>query len=77
MQEGERGLFDEGRIAGLIREVRPGAVELEITQARPKGSRLRPDKGINFPDSRLTIPALTSRDRTDLAFAAADADIVS
>jgi len=77
LQVGERVLFDEGRIAGLIREVRPGAVKLEITQARPKGSRLRANKGINFPDSRLTIPALTSRDFTDLAFAAAHADIVS
>jgi len=77
LQVGERVLFDEGRIAGLIREVCPEAVELEITQARPKGSRLRADKGINFPDSRLTIPALTSRDLTDLAFAAAHADIVS
>ena len=77
LKVGERVLFDEGRIAGLIREVCPGAVEVEITQARPKGNRLRADKGINFPDSRLKIPALTSRDLTDLAFAAAHADIVS
>jgi pyruvate kinase len=77
LQVGERVLFDEGRIAGLIREVRPGAVEVEITQARPKGSRLHADKGINFPDSSLSIPALTSKDLTDLAFAAAHADIVS
>jgi pyruvate kinase len=52
-------------------------VEVEITQARPKGSRLRADKGINFPDSRLSIPALTKKDLTDLAFAGANADIVS
>jgi pyruvate kinase len=77
LQVGERVLFDEGRIAGVIREVCPGAVEVDITQARPKGTRLRAEKGINFPDSRLTIPALTSRDLTDLAFAAAHADIVS
>jgi len=76
LQVGERVLFDGGSIAGLIREVCPGAVEVEITQARPKGNRLRANKGIRFPDSRLTIPALTSRDRTDLAFAAAHADIV-
>ena len=76
LQVGERVLFDGGRIAGLIREVCPGAVEVEITQARPKGNRLRANKRIRFPDSRLTIPALTSRDRTDLAFAAAHADIV-
>ena len=77
LQVGERVLFDEGRIAGVIREVCPGAVEVDITQARPKGTRLRAEKGINFPDSRLTIPALTCRDLTDLAFAAAHADIVS
>ena len=77
LKVGERVLFDGGRIAGLIREVCPGAVEVEITQARPKGNRLRADKGINFPDSRLKIPALTSQDLTDLAFAAAHADIVS
>jgi pyruvate kinase len=77
LQVGERVLFDEGRIAGVVREVCPGAVEVDITQARPKGTRLRAEKGINFPDSRLTIPALTSRDLTDLAFAAAHADIVS
>ena len=76
LQVGERVLFDGGSIAGLIREVCPGAVEVEITQARPKGNRLRANKGIRFPDSRLTIPALTSRDRTDLAFAAAHAEIV-
>jgi pyruvate kinase len=77
LQVGERVLFDEGRIAGVIREVCPGAVEVDITQARPKATRLRAEKGINFPDSRLMIPALTSRDLTDLAFAAAHADIVS
>ena len=62
LRAGERVLFDEGRIAGLIRQVCPGAVEVEITQARPKGSRLRADKGINFPDSRLSVPALTKKD---------------
>ena len=77
LQVGERVLFDEGRIAGLIREVCAGAVEVEITQARPKGNRLRADKGINFPDSKLTIPALTTRDLNDLPSAAAHADIVS
>jgi len=77
LRVGERVLFDEGKIAGLIRQVCPGAVEVEITQARPKGNRLIADRGINFPDSSLTISALTPRDLTDLAFATAHADIVS
>lgn len=77
LQVGERVLFDDGRVAGVNREVNPQAVGLDITQARPKGSRLRADKGINFPHSSLTTPALTSRDRTDLALASAHPDIVS
>jgi pyruvate kinase len=77
LRVGERVMFDEGRIAGLIRKVCPGAVEVEITQARSKGSRLGTDKGINFPDSSLSIPALTRKDLSDLTFAAAHADILS
>ncbi len=74
---GERILFDDGRIGGVIRAVGPEEVEVEIIQARPRGSRLRADKGINLPDSDLHTPALTARDVEDLAFATAHADIVS
>jgi pyruvate kinase len=74
---GERILFDDGHIGGMIRAVDPEEVEVEITQARPRGSRLRADKGINLPDSTLHTPALTAKDVEDLAFATAHADIVS
>jgi pyruvate kinase len=77
VRSGERILFDDGRIGGMIRAVAPDGVEVEITQARPRGSRLRADKGINLPDSTLHTPALTARDVEDLAFATAHADIVS
>jgi pyruvate kinase len=77
LRPGERVLFDDGRIGGVIRGVAPGAVTIEITLAKPRGSRLRADKGINFPDSALEMPALTAKDRQDLAFAAAHADIVN
>ena len=80
LEVGQRVLFDDGKISALV--VAPGcdgdpAVELEIVQARPKGSRLRADKGINLPDTRLRIPALTDKDRDDLAFACHHADLVN
>jgi pyruvate kinase len=74
---GERVLFDEGRIGAVIRAVEAEEVLLEITRARPQGSRLRADKGINFPDSDLHTPALTAKDIEDLAFATAHADIIN
>ncbi len=74
---GERVLFDDGRIGGVIRGVSPQEVLLEITAAQARGSRLRSDKGINFPDSELRTPALTAKDIEDLAFAAQHADMIS
>lgn len=77
LQPGERVLFDDGKLGGVLRQVSAEAVRLEITDAKPRGTRLRADKGINFPDSDLQLPALTAKDRQDLAFASAHADIVN
>jgi pyruvate kinase len=47
------------------------ALEENATSAKPK-----PEKGLNFPDSELAIPALTEKDIADLAFAAHNADML-
>jgi len=77
LSEGERVLFDDGRIEAVIHSVSPAELGLTITHARPRGSRLRNDKGINFPDSPLALPALTAKDQGDLAFATEHADLLS
>jgi len=73
----ERVLFNDGKIEGIIREVTHEEMQVEITFAKPTGSKLRADKGINFPDSRLQISGLTSNDRSHLSFVAEHADVVS
>ncbi len=73
----ERILFDDGKIGGVIREVYPDHLLVEITQARGKGAKLRGDKGINLPDSRLKLAALTEKDMRDLDFIVQHADMVS
>lgn len=77
VQPGERVLFDDGRISAVIDSVDAAELRLTITRARPRGSRLRNDKGINFPDSALPVPALTAKDLEDLSFAADHADLLS
>src|SRR5262245_19912852 len=72
----ERIFFDDGKIGGVIKRVEPEVIEVEITRARPTGARLRPDKGINLPDTKLRVPALTEKDLQDLNFAAQHADMV-
>lgn len=73
---GERIWFDDGRIGGVIRSIGQDGVEVEITQARVGGEKLVGDKGINLPDTELSLPALTEKDIHDLECACKEADMV-
>jgi Pyruvate kinase len=76
IKAGERIWFDDGRIGGIIRSVNRQQATVEITQAPPKGARLRSEKGVNLPDSSLQLPPLTEKDQEDLRFIAQHADAV-
>jgi pyruvate kinase len=69
--------LDDGRIGGRVRSANRDEIEVEILQASANGSALRADKGINLPDTALTLPALTAKDQTDLEFVAQHADAVA
>jgi pyruvate kinase len=74
---GERVLLDDGKIVGVIEEASPTRLIIRITRSRATGTRLMADKGMNFPDTDLNLPALTPADIENLEFIAANADIVS
>lgn len=76
VRAGERIWFDDGRIGGIVRRATRDRLEVEITHARAGGEFLAEDKGINLPDSVVTLPALSEKDITDLAVVARHADIV-
>jgi pyruvate kinase len=65
VKPGDRVLLDDGnlelRVLGLDSA---GRVECEVTDGGP----LRPNKGMNLPGVALSTPALTDKDRRDLAF---------
>jgi pyruvate kinase len=76
VKAGEKIWFDDGKLAGIITRVSTDEMEVEITQAGPRGHRLGADKGINLPDSELDLPALTDADREILRFAVQHADLI-
>lgn len=76
VREGESVWFDDGKIGGRVRSVSADGVEVEITHAGPDGKKLRGDKGINLPESRLRLPPLTEADLAALPFIARHADLV-
>ncbi len=73
---GHRVYFDDGKIGGIITDTSAERVIVKINQAAANGSKLRPEKGINLPDSSLSLPALTPSDKASLPFMATHADIV-
>ena len=76
VRTGERVWFDDGKIGGTVRQVQPEGLLIEITHASLKGSRLGADKGINLPDTEITLPAITQQDLDDLQFIVRHADLV-
>ncbi|GAB4217679.1 MAG: pyruvate kinase [Synechococcales cyanobacterium] len=51
-------------------------LRLQVTHASPKGIRLQPEKGLNFPNTVLPFSPLTDKDLSDLDFVAAQADMI-
>lgn len=73
---GEKVHLDDGRISGTIVSVAPDALGLKIDHAADEGSRLQAGKGVNVPDARLPISALTEKDLADLPSVVELADMV-
>jgi pyruvate kinase len=70
-------LLDDGRIGGVITGVAADELTVEVRRAGVNGTRLRAEKGINLPDTRLSQSALTAQDIEDLASVKQHADIVA
>ncbi len=58
-------LLDDGKLRLRVTHVRADHLETEIAVGGPLSDR----KGVNVPDMVLPIPALTKKDREDMAFA--------
>lgn len=65
---GHRVMMDDGLLITEITKVEQHSVEIKVLE----GGILKNRKGVNFPDSRLSLPALTEKDSRDLLFGIAN-----
>jgi pyruvate kinase len=77
IEVGHRVLLDDGKFEGVVREAAPDRFRIELLRAGRGRAVLRAEKGLNFPDTPLTLPALTPKDVEDLEQIAPLADLVS
>ncbi|KKR48859.1 MAG: Pyruvate kinase [Candidatus Magasanikbacteria bacterium GW2011_GWC2_40_17] len=64
VSSGERILLDDGKIELVTKKIQSEVVEAEVRV----GGVLTSNKGINLPDSVISINALTEKDKEDLKF---------
>ncbi|MGF1556849.1 pyruvate kinase [Paucihalobacter sp.] len=74
VQINHRVLFDDGMIESVVVSKTADSATLRITKCYK--SKLASEKGINLPDTKLNLPALTERDIENLPFVCEYADIV-
>lgn len=63
---GEKILLDDGKIELLVQDI---ASDTEVVTKVLHGGPLSSKKGVNLPDTKLSIPSITEKDKKDLAFA--------
>ncbi|MES1165478.1 MAG: pyruvate kinase [Verrucomicrobiota bacterium] len=73
---GAKVAIDEARIEARVVRAADGWALAEVTRTVPGGVRLKPEKGLNFPDTEMGMPALTPKDRADLDVVVAEADLI-
>jgi pyruvate kinase len=66
LRDGDPVWIDDGKIGCVVESAGPSRADLRITQAKERGSRLRPDKGLNFPQTEIPAPPLSAADREAL-----------
>lgn len=77
VKEGEPILFDDGIIEGIIEDVTSNEIRILITVVPDNGGKLKPDKGINFPQSKLNLASLSESDKEILPFVLQNTDVIN
>ena len=76
VKTGERVSLDDGQISGFVEAIDDDRIHVKIAHTPPHGAMLKADKGINFPDSTLDLPAITDTDAENIEFIAENADLI-
>ncbi|HAD14882.1 MAG TPA: pyruvate kinase [Saprospirales bacterium] len=76
LRTGDRVLFDDGLFEAVVETPGEQMAELYMRRVSAPKPRLKAEKGINFPDTHLSVRCLTDFDRKVIPFAVANADIL-
>lgn len=64
VEVGNKIMIDDGKLEVVVTEIVNEEVKVRVTY----GGALTPKKGVNLPDTKISLPALTEKDLADLEF---------
>lgn len=76
LKVGDRLSIDDGKLRGIIVRKIEGGFVARIEEGLIKGIKLKPEKGLNFPNVALGLEPLTDQDKIDLDFVVQHADMI-
>jgi pyruvate kinase len=76
LKVGERVLFDDGSIECKIDKLDKYKATMVVIRVSREKPFIKPEKGINFPDSKLTLSSITDFDMACLPFICQHADLI-
>lgn len=76
LKKGERVYIDDGIIKGVIESITKNGAAVRIVRISSDKKQIKTGKGINFPDSEISISSLTDFDKACLPFICEHADMV-
>ena len=72
----DRLRYDDGKLEGVVESVADGEAIVRVGRTKAGGIKLKPEKGINLPDTALGLSPLTAKDEGDLASVIECADMI-
>jgi len=76
VKKGDEVFIDDGKIGLVVAEKSKKELICKVTYAKDNGSIIKEEKGINFPNSKLNLDAITNEDRKNLKAVVKFADIL-
>ncbi|WP_181702432.1 pyruvate kinase [Chthonobacter albigriseus] len=73
---GDRVLYDDGKLQAVAESLTEGEAILRVVRTKTGGAKLKPEKGLNLPDTALGLSPLTTKDEADLDAVITCADMI-